>query len=168
MSVLEFVLGELEFVANLNSQYFNFIPTISSLAITGTNDWYDLPTAIGLSTPFVSTYVPDDNQPHVQLNDANVAFALNEITNILALPNSNFEFLKLAKNPASMSFTLLNNIPIYNAKIDIVEITGKSVYSVKNFTINRRTTIPINFSSGLYIINITAENKIMRTKLVVK
>jgi Secretion system C-terminal sorting domain/Putative serine esterase (DUF676) len=155
-----------EFVSNLNSQYFNFIPTLSSLAITGTSDWYDLPSSF--STPFASIYVPDDNQPHVELNDANVAFALNEITNTLGLSNTSFEFLRLAKNPVSNLITLLNNIPIMDANIEIVDITGKSVYSEKNFTINSRTTIPINFSAGLYILNITAENKILKTKLVVK
>jgi len=156
-----------EFVANLNSEYFNFIPTISSLAITGTNDWYDLPGTF--STPFASTYVPDVNEPHVQLNDANVAFALNEIiNNTLEVSNTNFEFLRLGKNPVSRSILLLNNTTIADANIEIVDITGKRVYSEKNFTINNRTTIPINFSAGLYILNITAENKILRTKLVVK
>jgi hypothetical protein len=156
-----------EFVTNLNSQYFNFIPTLSSLAITGTNNWYNLPGAF--STPFASTYVPDINQPHVELNDANVAFALNEITNtILGLSNNNFEFLRLAKNPVSRSITLLNNTQINDAHIEIVDITGKRVYYEKNFTINGRTTIPINFSAGLYILSITAENKILKTKLVVK
>jgi Secretion system C-terminal sorting domain/Putative serine esterase (DUF676) len=158
-----------EFVNNLASNYFNFIPTLSSLAMTGTNNWYDLPNAGTFPTPFASTYVPDINQPHVELNDANVAFALNEISNtILGISNTNFEFLRLEKNPASSTIILLNNTQINNAHIEIVDMTGKRVYSQKNFTINNRTTIPINFSSGLYILNITAQNKMLKTKLVVK
>lgn len=156
-----------EFVSNLNSQYFNFIPTISSLAITETKDWYASPN--GFSTPFASTYVPDINQPHLQLNDGNVAFALNEIKNIiLGLSNNSFEYLRLAENPVSTSITLLNNIPINNAHIEIVDITGKRIYYDKNVTISSRTTIPINCSPGLYILTITAENKILKTKLVVR
>ncbi len=159
-----------EFVANLASDYFNFIPTLSSLAITETNNWYDLPNVSSrFATPFANTYIPDSNEPHVTLTDANVTFALDEITSgALGLTDNSTAFIRLEKNPVTNHFILLNNTLIEKANIEIVDLTGKNVYNIEDLTISNRTRVSINLSPGLYILNITSGNNILNTKLLVK
>lgn len=167
-----------EFVANLNSQYFNFIPTLSALAITETNNWYDLPNvSIGRSTsnalfntPFVNTFVPDANEPHVTLTEANVAFALSEILlPPLAVTNSSLAQFQLEKNPIKNTLCILSRIPYTHAQISITDITGKLVYHSQN-NLTERTYIPLNIASGLYVLNIATENtpQLFKTKLIIK
>jgi len=66
-------------------------------------------------------------------------------------------------------FTLLNPEAVTNADINIMDVTGKPVYTFRNLTINNITPVPIHLSPGLYILNIrTDSNKIFNTKLLVK
>ena len=81
------------FFAGLNTDYFNFIPAVSGMALsTNPNiNWYqtinlgtgDTPwdgtTTTNAQTPFVNWYMPDNNEPHVTLTTGNVEFALDEI-----------------------------------------------------------------------------------------
>ena len=157
-----------EFVNNLNSQYFNFIPTLSGLSISNETDWYAIPNAN--YSPFANTYIPTNNEPHVTLTDGNVAFALEEIrgetltsNDIIAEKNN----MKLKQNPISSSFTLLTNHTIENAQITIVDISGKLVLS-QLINLNRDTTIGTNLTSGLYVLQVTDNNDLnFRTKLIV-
>lgn len=82
-----------EFLNNLQTNYFNFIPSVSAMALnTNPNiNWFqninlgagDTPwdgvTITNSQTPFVNWYMPDDNEPHVTLTTGNVTFALDEI-----------------------------------------------------------------------------------------
>ena len=81
------------FFGALTTDYFNFIPAVSSMALnTNPNiDWYqdidlgngDTPwdgtTTTNPETPFVNWYMPDNNEAHVTLTQQNVAFSLDEI-----------------------------------------------------------------------------------------
>ena len=160
-----------EFVANLNSQYFNFIPTISALAITETDDWYDLPNVTArYNSPFDATFIPNNNEPHVDVNAANASFVMNEITNP---PLSNDEFennsFKIAQNPIDDVLTILSNSSFNKASINIVDITGKVVYSDTNTSLSSRTHILLSLESGLYILNIEADNNVrFNTKIIVR
>ncbi|MCK7590197.1 T9SS type A sorting domain-containing protein [Subsaxibacter sp. CAU 1640] len=157
-----------EFVSNLNSQYFDFIPTLSGLAISNEPNWYATPNVS--NSPFANTYIPDDNEPHVTLTQGNVAFALDEILNptlgVIEQPIN--DFIKIERNPISNEFTLINSTQINNALIHIVDMTGKQVLSTQT-SISERTSVPVNLESGLYILNISSENGlIFKTKLIVK
>uniref|UniRef100_UPI00404A6142 T9SS type A sorting domain-containing protein n=1 Tax=Gelidibacter sp. TaxID=2018083 RepID=UPI00404A6142 len=156
-----------EFVANLNSQYFNFIPTLSAMAITETNNWY-APTA-SLASPFVNSFVPDANEPHVTLTQANVTFALEEIIpEPLSIPSVDSTVFKLEKNPITDELTILSGQSFENAMISIVDITGKVVYNVQT-SLSDRTSIPLNLESGLYLLNVeTNSNTTFKTKLIIK
>src|SRR5690606_5548469 len=141
-----------EFVVNLNSQYFNFIPTLSAMAITETNNWYA--TTETLASPFVNSYVPDANEPLVTLTQANVTFALEEIIlEQLSTPSTNDMRFKLDKKPITDELTLLSGQSFENAMISIVDITGKVVYNT-HMTLTIRTSIPLNIESGLYLLSI--------------
>jgi len=169
------------FITSLTIDKFSFIPSVSGMALEITNnevDWYfDInlgdPDSSGdttNNTPFVNWYMPDDNENHVELTEQNVEFALSEI-----MPEtlSNVEFdnlvsIKIEKNPIDNDLTILSNKVITNARISIIDITGKVVYQ-SNQTLDRRLSIPLNLDSGLYILNIeTNTNFKYRTKVIVK
>ncbi|WP_223032859.1 esterase/lipase family protein [Hanstruepera marina] len=153
-----------EFVQNLNEQYFDFIPTLSGLAISSEPDWYATPDIN--DSPFDNTYIPMNNEPHVTLTDGNVAFALAEIrSETLGMADyslTNFE-IKLQQNPVENQITLLSENIYNNASISIIDMTGKMVFS-DNIDIKNRTDININLNSGIYVLRINTMdlNKTMR------
>lgn len=72
----------------LQTDYFNFIPTVSSLALEndGNINWFHVPNnlttaslTVNNTTPFDAWHIPDDNEEHVTLTNSNVNFALDEI-----------------------------------------------------------------------------------------
>jgi hypothetical protein len=147
-----------EFVANLNNQYFNFIPTISGLAIDSELDWYASPNEN--DSPFVNTYIPNSNEPHVTLTQGNVDFALAEIrgetlssTNNLISNNE----IKLQQNPVQNQITLLSNTEFHNASVSISDMTGKVVFN-QQMSIENRTTFRVAIASGIYVLNIKTVN----------
>lgn len=157
-----------DFINALNIDKFNFIPSVSALALEFTNDEIDWHDAIDLATsPFVNTYLPTDSEPHVQLTEANVAFALNEILNPpLSISNNELFAIQLEKNPVQNELVLRSN-SYSNANLSIVDLTGKIVFNTTT-TLSDRTSIPINLASGFYMLNITGENNsIFTTKFIV-
>lgn len=156
-----------EFVANLNSQYFNFIPTLSGLAINNEPNWYAAPNVN--DSPFDNTYIPNSNEPHVTLTAANVAFAISEI---IPQPLSNPTFItntfKIERNPISETLVLLSDTSYNNVNISIIDLTGKNVFNI-NTNLNTRTQIPLNLESGLYVLTLATQNQLVyKTKIIVK
>ena len=120
-------------------------------------------------TPFDAWYMPVDNEPHVTLTEQNVEFALSEIIQpTLSIETETSDSIKLEQNPISNTLTILSSNFIENSKISLIDVTGKKVYStIVNLT--DRTKLPINLSSGLYVLQIeTRNNTILRTKIIVK
>ena len=156
-----------EFVDNLNSQYFNFIPTLSGLAIGNETDWYANPNTD--DSPFVNTFIPSNNEPHVTLSEGNVAFALEEIfgETLGVVELDHHLDITLGQNPVEDSMTLLSNQLIDDASITIFDITGKNVLNIAR-SLNYRTTIPLNLESGMYVINVETGHASFKTKLIVR
>lgn len=157
-----------EFFENLNSQYFSFIPTLSSLAINNQPNWYANPEVN--DSPFANSYIPTDNEPHITLTNGNIAFALEEILQgTLGTPNfANVDKIKLKQNPVSKEMTLMSSSNFNNAKISIIDLTGKVVLN-KITTLSEKTAIPLNLESGLYILNVQTDGPLrFTTKLMVK
>lgn len=154
-----------EFVANLNQADYNFIPTLSALAISDPN-WYTLPN-VSLS-PFDNTYVPDTNERHVMLTDDNVVFALNEIRQTLEVDDIARNSFKVANNPIENTLTLLSNTTFENSKLSVVDMMGKTVFNTIK-TLNNRTEVPLDLETGLYILNIETTNNLkFNTKIIVR
>lgn len=165
------------FLAGLQTDFFNFIPTVSSMALEITNnepDWFHVPTnlmtasrGINNLTPFDAWYMPDDNEGHVILTQANVAFAMSEIIpNTLNVDTFENDFISIKKNPFSDALTILSSKTFENTTISIVDITGKVVYNKKE-TITNETNIPLQIASGVYVLNIETENGFgMKAKVV--
>lgn len=162
-----------EFLGSLNTDYFNFIPSVSGMALEITNNqinWFDSLAGLNTNdTPFVNWYMPDDNEPHVTLTNANVAFALSEIIQETLMVNDfSSKTIKLEQNPINDNLVILSSDVLRETRISIIDLTGKVVYDQLQ-TLSERTTIPLNLASGLYVLNIKGKDQLMyKTRIVVK
>ncbi|WP_298902272.1 T9SS type A sorting domain-containing protein [uncultured Psychroserpens sp.] len=169
------------FLTSLTVDKFSFIPSVSGMALEITNNevnWYhDInlgdPGGTGdtlNNTPFVNWYMPDANENHVELTEQNVAFALTEIFQE-TLSNTDFEniaSIKVEKNPIENELTILSSEVLDDVNISLIDITGKLVFS-SHQTLDRRSSIPLNLDSGLYILSLQSkENFNYRTKIIIK
>jgi hypothetical protein len=165
-----------DFLNALNTDVFNFIPSVSSMALEITNDeidWFhdfNLPDTGDTinNTPFVNWYMPDDNEPHVQITEANVTFALDEILQE-TLSNNAFEesIFKIEKNPVTNELVILSSESFSDSEIRITDLTGKIILE-KTMSLNNRSTIPVSIASGMYLLNIKTNGQTFQTKIVVK
>jgi hypothetical protein len=154
-----------EFFNNLNADYFTFIPTWSSMAISGTNNLYSPVTGTSV-TPFVASSIPTVNENHVTLNQNNVTFALNEIiSGSLATINPAFEGLWI-KNPVKNSIEINTSYTIENANITVTDMLGKTIYTSQSQTISGTLEIPVTLTKGVYLITIGNETGSTTQKIV--
>lgn len=154
-----------EFFNNLNADYFTFIPTWSSMAISNTTNLYT-PINSNSVTPFVASSIPTVNENHVTLNQNNVAFAISEILNgELATNEIAFQSLWI-KNPASNSIEINTYYTIENASIKVSDILGKTIYETKNNTLNGSFEIPLSLNKGLYLVTISSEKGNITKKIL--
>jgi pimeloyl-ACP methyl ester carboxylesterase len=170
LSGLEAGLGTdpllIEFFANLNADYFTFIPTWSSMAISNTQNLYSPVTGSSV-TPFVASSIPTVNENHVTLNAANTAFALNEILNPVLSVNENTALSTIwIQNPIQNSILINTLTTIENATISVTDMLGKVIYQTKNETINGTFEIPVSLSKGIYLIKIGNEKGSITKKIV--
>lgn len=171
-----------DFLTALTIDKFSFIPTVSALALEITDegnnadniDWYhdiDLSStrATTDNTPFDNTYLPDENEDHVQITAANAAFVLNEIrTGSPSFSTDEFDLfnLKIAKNPIQNQLELISNIST-DVQVNIIDFTGKKVFA-SNILLANNTIIPLNLNSGFYVLNIETENgSVFTSKFIV-
>ncbi|MCA0348852.1 MAG: T9SS type A sorting domain-containing protein [Bacteroidetes bacterium] len=154
-----------EFFDNLNADYFTFIPTWSSMAISGTNNLYTPVTASTVS-PFVASSIPTINENHITFNAQNVAFALNEILNP-PLSTSNPELESIwVKNPVENVIEINANYSLENVSILLTDMLGKNIYQSNNQTIHGSLSIPISLSKGIYLLTIDNGKQRVTKKLV--
>lgn len=154
-----------EFFDNLLIDYFDFVPTNSSLAISNTNNWYQPVTGVS-STPFAATFVPTANENHVTLTQENMAFALNEILIPLAV-NSNEALASLSvQNPFGSNIEIFSSKPIQAATIKLTDLAGKQLFAAENQTISGYYSIPAAVSSGMYMLEIKNREGSIIKKLV--
>jgi pimeloyl-ACP methyl ester carboxylesterase len=142
-----------EFFSSLNTDYFTFIPTWSSMAIMGTTNLYAPVTGTSV-TPFMASSIPTVNENHVTLTQTNVTFALNEIiSGALAITTPAFETIWI-KNPVENNIEINTSYTIDNANITVTDMLGKIIYSTKNQTISGTIEIPATLTKGIYLITI--------------
>ncbi len=155
-----------EFFANLNADYFTFIPTWSSMAISNTQNIYSPVTGSSVN-PFAASSIPTVNENHVTLNTQNTAFALNEILNPALSTNENAALNAIwVQNPIQNSILISTLTPIENAAISVTDILGKTIYLQKNVTLNGAFEIPVSLSKGMYLITIGNEKGSVTKKIV--
>jgi hypothetical protein len=155
-----------EFFNNLQILYFDFIPTLSSMAVSSSTNLYSNVDATS-TTPFAAYSIPTTNENHVTLTPDNVAFALNEILNPVLTTNENLALNSIwIENPVQNSVQINSNYTIENASISIVDVLGKTIYNATNQTINGTLEIPISLSNGVFIITIKNDKGSVTKKIV--
>ncbi len=163
----------------LQTDFFNFIPSVSGMAFEVTNneiDWYHTPdnvtsktiNAVNSVTPFDNWYMPDENQPHITLTPENVAFALSEIIPTSLNVNTNhFNAIDLIKNPTSNLIAIKSTKTYNNVNLKIIDLSGRLVYNTK-INLTSITKIPILLSRGNYILSLEKEELSKRLRLVIE
>jgi len=157
-----------EFVEALNQSEYCFIPTISALAISNENNWYQTPD-IGNThnSEFVAWYTPNNNEPHVTATQNNIDFILPEIRNLVVGVND-FVFdkkYKLKSNPVRENLTILldNNFNYNEVNISIINITGQQLFNKSYTNLINELRIPIQLQTGIYFLKID-DNQISFSK----
>ena len=169
------------FLAALQTDYFNFIPTVSAMALDVTNNqfnWFQIPDsyvsakATSTVTPFDAWYMPEFNEPHVTLTQSNVDFAWNEIlTAVLAVDEVDLnEDIVIGQNPIKNTLTLINNNvnAISKVEIEIFDVLGKKVLQVIKNNPDTRIEIPVNLVSGVYFTIIKYNEFVLNKKIIVE
>lgn len=160
------------FIAALDQDDYSFIPLISALAIDNEDDWFAVPDIGGTHTsPFVNTYIPDENEPHVTVTQESAQFALDEIRNgVLSVSDGNFnEKYQLIRNPVSNTVDIrLNASYSYgSSEIKIYSVTGQEVYSENIQESENQISIEHGLSSGIYILKIKDSETAVTIKFIV-
>ncbi|MGV9003140.1 T9SS type A sorting domain-containing protein [Flavobacterium sp.] len=154
-----------EFFTNLNADYFTFIPTWSSMAISGTNNLY-APVTTSSVSPFVASSVPTINENHITFNTQNVAFALNEILNpALNTSNPVLESIWI-KNPVENTIEINSNYALEKINVTLTDMLGKRIYEIENQNINGNYSIPVTLSKGIYLLKVDNGTLSVTKKLV--
>ncbi|MGV6828700.1 MAG: T9SS type A sorting domain-containing protein [Flavobacteriales bacterium] len=162
----------IEFLNDLEQGEYCFIPVISALAIDNEDDWYAIPDIGGIhNSPFVNTYIPNENEPHLTLTPQNVEFALDEIRTILGTSDKDFrnKYL-LAENPVNEQIILqLNSSYQYNhVELQVFSLTGQEVMSQNYEHINNQITLNHQLTEGVYVLKITDPTTTQEIKFVVR
>ncbi|MFT5437229.1 MAG: hypothetical protein ACI840_001882 [Ulvibacter sp.] len=149
----------LAFINALDQEEYSFIPVLSSLAIDNEDNWFATPDIGGIhNSPFVNTYIPNNNEPHVTVTQASAQFALDEIRNgSLGLVDNDFsKKYKLTQNPVSENIQIkLNNASNYSKVIiSVFAISGQQLSSDQFVNPTQEINLGHSLSSGIYLLNI--------------
>lgn len=155
----------MDFLTAFQIDKFSFVPTVSALGIETTNgipiDWYQQlnleDNSATIDTAFDNTYLPNENEPHMQFTQANATFAMMEIMNpALSVDDNTPNIFQLEKNPVNNELILLSNNNS-KANISISDLSGKVVFQTTEI-LKTRNIISVNLASGFYILNVSTEN----------
>ena len=161
------------FIDALDQDDYSFIPVISSLAIENEDNWFAAPDIGGTHTsPFVNTYIPDENERHVSVTLESATFALEEIRNG-SLGVSDFDLnekYRLIKNPVSNTIDIrLDSTISYNSvEMNVFSLTGQQILSRKLEHPTGMVSIEHRLSSGIYILKIKDSESATTIKFVVE
>lgn len=163
------------FVSQLSITEFCFIPSASALALDYDNtlgvNWnqtfaIDDGTTLN-NTPFVNWHSPSNNEGHVELNQPNVDFSIAEIILETLNITSNDISISLEKNPVKNEAIVHSTVNLNNVHVAIYNVLGKKVQELS--TSNAKTLIiPTEFSSGIYLLRLTSDEKSFTTRLIVE
>ena len=157
-----------EFLTNLKIGYFNFIPAISGMAVSNTNNYYSNINSSS-TTPFAAYSIPTENENHVTFNPENVQFALDEIyadDGTLATQQNPIQQLVI-ENPVKQVLKIKSNYILRNADVTLSDMSGKRVFNKTFKTISGNLEIPMSVSKGIYILTIYSGKEKITKKVMV-
>ena len=70
------------------------------------------------------------------------------------------------QNPIANTIQINSSNTIENVNITITDISGKTIFSILNQTINGSLELPISISKGMYLITIQNENGSITKKII--
>ncbi|WP_234110843.1 T9SS type A sorting domain-containing protein [Chryseobacterium sp. R2A-55] len=157
-----------EFMNNLKIMHFDFIPAVSSLAVSNNQGNYYATINSSSTTPFAAYHVPSTNQNHVTLDDQNVPFVLNEILIDQTLAASDHELLNgiSIENPVKNSLKIKTTTPIKKSNLIITDASGRIVYTQIQ-DLNGMTEIPVKLTNGVYFLTIDSGKQKITRKIIV-
>lgn len=162
-----------EFVTALQTDYFNFIPAVSSMALSLDNDeidWFHAPNNANISneTPFDAWYMPVNNEDHITLTQENVDFTWNEIVISTATVNTLLNNAFTLVNPVSNELIINSKILDVDFELAIFDVTGKRVFNKTIQVTSSQIKLPIALSKGVYFTKIKWFDNVMTKKLIVE
>ncbi|MEZ4779508.1 MAG: T9SS type A sorting domain-containing protein [Flavobacteriaceae bacterium] len=156
-----------QFIAALQQDLYSFIPTMSSLAIDNP-DWFATPT-LG-DSPFVNTYIPAENEPHVTVTAESAAWALNEIRLPLGIAENTIELgVSLVENPVK-DIIRLRISPTFQAShftMGIYTLTGEKVMEQVFKQPHNVVEIAHTLSAGIYLLKLETLENMLTLKMMV-
>ena len=164
-----------EFVQALQTDYFNFIPAVSGMAIEFNNNqtnWFHTVNNanLALETPFDAWYLPTENEPHVTLTQENVAFAWNEIVlqDPASIANELLNGTVKIVNPVKDNLVvLMDNVDNHNLKISIIDINGKLLFSKQVINNSTKISLLIHLIKGVYFVRLQSDDFTVQRKVIV-
>lgn len=79
--------------------------------------------------------------------------------NIGIKENNNLNHLiQVYPNPANNFITLKSDIALQHSKIELTDVTGRLIQTIKSTDLNQTTINIINLNDGIYFLNITFDN----------
>lgn len=159
----------IDFINALQQDSYSFVPTISSLAIDNPN-WFEAPNLS--DSPFVATYIPTENEPHVTMTAASVQFALDEIRNgALGIDENQYgEKIILSQNPVNTTINISVLQPEAIAKLEtaVFNISGQKLMEQTWFNAKGELRWNHNLPNGIYFLNLDTGESIRTVKMIVK
>ena len=160
----------IDFVNALQQDEYCFIPTISALAIDTEENWFASPDLN--DSPFVATYIPLQNESHVQVTQESADFALDEIRNgALAIDEVALDMAYiLERNPVDAQIVLKRNRTVSgtDVEVSITSLSGQVLLEQSFETALDELRIAHSLASGLYFITIQNGQASNTIKFVVK
>lgn len=158
-----------EFLAALQQDLYSFIPTMSALAIDNP-DWYAIPD-LG-DSPFVNTYIPSENEPHVTVTAESAQWALDEIRLPIASVTDNIlaNQIQLVENPVENTIRLAVNpaTQISTLTTTIYTLTGQQVAQKVWSQPQGELLWEQNLATGVYVLSVSNGTAQLPIKLVVR
>ncbi len=158
-----------EFLAALQQDLYSFIPTMSALAIDNP-DWYATPN-LG-DSPFVNTYIPAENEPHVTVTAESAEWALEEIRLPIASIKDNAlaNNIRLVENPVTNAIRLEINPTSQYAILTtkIYNLTGQQLAEKVWNQPSGEIVWEQSLASGIYMLGLETTESSAQFKLVVK
>ncbi len=163
------------FFAALQTDFFNFIPTISAMALDNQQDWYAVPNPnngdMVNETIFDAWHMPTNNEPHITITDANATFAWNEIVNPV-LSNDGVALeggLIIEANPIDNNeLVILSNGIQGELEVSLYNLSGQQLLQKRFGSPTNRNTMQVDLASGMYLVKMLSEGKIHNRKIIIE
>lgn len=157
-----------QFIAALQQDLYSFIPTMSALAIDNP-DWFATPNLN--DSPFVNTYIPSENEPHVTVTAESAAWALNEIRLPLSVSENTLSFgVSLVENPVLdvLRLRISPTTQYANLTTQIFTLTGQQIDSKIWNQPQGELIWEQHLSTGIYLLTVSDGQILKEFKVVVK